>query len=131
MKRLKMRTARMSVVAGVAAAGLALGLAGAGTAQASPVTPTDMPGFKGGKVDWKANGDTVTVTDTKRDGYAFGVTIFIRDPYHSHSRQCLTSGAGQTKTCHFDYPEGSDLAVQGILISSTDIDYAGTGIVTA
>ncbi|MFF2807101.1 hypothetical protein ACFVT2_07915 [Streptomyces sp. NPDC058000] len=89
IKRLKMRTARMSVVAGVAAAGLAFGLAGAGTAQASPAVPPGTSGFKGGKVDWKANGDTVTITDTKPDGCAsnFNVANYVNDDYHSHLRQ--------------------------------------------
>ncbi|MEV0369272.1 hypothetical protein AB0I10_05545 [Streptomyces sp. NPDC050636] len=120
MKRLRVRTARMSVVAGVAAAGLAFGLAGAGAAHAAP-----EPGFKGGKVYWKANGDTVTITDTKRDGYAFNVAVYISDASHSPFRQCKTSGVGQTKTCRFNYPEGRVLIIEGALDSATDIKYSG------
>ncbi|MER7151894.1 hypothetical protein [Streptomyces lydicus] len=105
-------------------ASVALGMVTAAPAQAAPV-----PGFKGGTVQWYANGDTVTVRDTKADGYAFEVSISVHDTSGSHMRSCDTSGYGQTKTCHFDYPEGKQLEITGLLNGKGAIHWAGTAYV--
>jgi len=90
----------VSVAAAIGALGL---LAGAGTAEAS-----SSHTYSGSKVSFTGSGDTITVKDTRGDGY--GVWVFVDDQTNgkNYALQCGsgTHKAPATVRCVRNYPEG-------------------------
>ncbi|MEV5774230.1 hypothetical protein AB0L49_23720 [Streptomyces antimycoticus] len=101
---MRMRTRGVVAAAAITALGL---LAGTGTAEASTVTHT----YSRGKVSFKSNGDTITVKDTRSDGYSIWVWVDNQTNGDYYRLQCATSGrkAPVTVKCVRNYPEGHKL----------------------
>ncbi len=113
------RTLRTSVVA-LLTAGLAAGMLG--------TTPAEAAGLRGGRVTWYAwyaTGERVRVTDTRADGYAFGVRLYdTRRP--KAVRTCAVNGRGRSRVCDFAFPEGRRITIVARLTKGSRALYAGS-----
>ncbi|MBC3993854.1 hypothetical protein H8N00_34275 [Streptomyces sp. AC563] len=110
------RTLRTSVVA-LLTAGFAAGTLG--------TTPAEAAGLRGGRVTWYAAGERVRVTDTRADGYAFGVRLYdTRRP--KAVRTCAVNGRGRSRVCDFAFPEGRRIIIVARLKKGSRALYAGS-----
>ncbi|MFE6780484.1 hypothetical protein [Streptomyces sp. NPDC057702] len=109
------RGVRTSTV-GVLAASVAAGLLGA--------APAEAAGLRGGRVTWYATGERVRVTDTRADGYAFGVRVYdTRRP--KAVRTCSVNGRGRSRVCDLSFPEGRRIIIVAQLTRGHRVVYAG------
>jgi hypothetical protein len=103
------------VLSGLAIAGLFVGPAPAafalsadvGPVNSGPVYSCPSPVFSRGNAFVTLNGDYVTVTDTCSDGRSVQGRVGMIVNGVQRTWNCTnSSGAGTTKTCQFDWPEG-------------------------
>ncbi|MGW6588431.1 hypothetical protein [Streptomyces globisporus] len=110
----------------LAAGALALAMVGtsAGAVQASTHT------FTGTKITWSANGEILTVKDTKEDGryiYASGMIVGTNEyltPY------CLTHGRS-SKTCNYSVAEKRKIEFWVYSVRGSNMKKLGEFTVTA
>ncbi|EFL35424.1 predicted protein [Streptomyces viridochromogenes DSM 40736] len=85
---------------------------GTGTAQAADKYCTLAENFRAGQACFYSYGDKLTVTDMLGDGYrtvsVWKLTDRANDNKVIRTGECHNySGAGTTKTCNYNFPEGT------------------------
>ncbi len=100
-KSMRMRTRGAVVATAVGVFGL---VAGTGIAEASTTSHT----YGRGSVSFKSTGDTITVRDTRSDGYRISVYVNDRTNGKNYALECGsgTHRAPVTVKCVRNYPEG-------------------------
>jgi len=123
LKKLKERL-RMPVAAGA----LALAMMGlnTGTAQAASVSYA----YPGAAITWSADGEILTVKDTKSDGryiYTMGMFVGTNEYLTPH---CSTRGLS-SKTCNYSVAEKRKISFWVYSVKGTDMRKIGAFTVTA
>jgi hypothetical protein len=94
---------------------LASRVAGLVTAGAAPSMPGTAPAqaatWTSGSVSWSASGELIRITDTKADGYSFGVTAADTKVPNVVAVCGVTAGTGHSKSCDLSYPEGRSILI--------------------
>ncbi|MEV0369273.1 hypothetical protein AB0I10_05550 [Streptomyces sp. NPDC050636] len=78
-----------------------------------------------GQVAWSPSGDKVRVRDTTFDGWGFQAYVWgVGD---GNVSVCKTKGASGNGTwCDFNFREGHQVGIEGILVKGKDVESVGT-----
>lgn len=101
------KSVRRMLIAAPVTTAACLGLvltAGAGTSAAAASIHNVNERYAEGSLSYNPYTDDITVTDLKKDGRTFAVSLF--GPASDGVHVCKVSGKGKSKTCNFNFNSG-------------------------